>query len=278
MSEQRYLRVQNIRIDIQASLGAERDREVDDTLQTIFRTLQHCSNLRSLTIISAHHRAKIARSLSENPFTFTKLERFSTDLFCDGDMHGFWDRHFQLKHIELHAVDSGLSNLPSPLPALQSIHASLAHHTAIIPGSPVNSVHVSGLWEGECSLLMHNLSQSTSPSGIQHLYIRIFDSEVTAHPYNSVIANLPRLKSLHVTHADMVDRDDLASAINALCQLQELEVFEFGGGSSASQADIFIACSKNCRALRQITFRWGNYFQRKFVRDGEHAPWGIVRQ
>ncbi|KAF8326662.1 uncharacterized protein EI90DRAFT_3291351 [Cantharellus anzutake] len=278
LTERRYLRVQNIRIDIQSALGAELEPEVDKTLRTIFHTLHHCSSLRSLSITSAHHRTKIARSLSLQPFAFTKLQHFSTDLFCDENLHGFWGRHQQLTYIELRAVDPGISNVPSPLPSLEGIYASLAHHTAVIPGSPVKSVHISGLWEGECTLLMHNLEQSTSPGGIQHLSMEIFDTEVTAHPYTSIIANLPHLKSLSVTHGDMADRDDRAAAINALCQLQELEVFEWGGGSAAGQADIFAACSKNCKSLRQISFRWGNYFQRKFVRDSEHAAWGIVRQ
>ena len=278
MKHERASRVQDLRIDIQASLGPEHDPTVERAFEMVFATLQRTKNLKSLTIKAAHYRLRIARALSTLSLPF-RLDRFATDLFCDENLHAFWVAHSNMKHIELLGVDTDVPIIPAPLISLHTVRATLAHQSAIIRGNPVTSVQLDGFWQGECHIIHDNLATSTAPHGILDLSLRIFDSGVTSAPYTEIIAHLPRLRVLRVVHADMPYHEDRLAAMEALASLQDLEVFEWGGGSPAGQADIFAACSKRCRSLRRITFRWGNgnYFQRCFERESEVAGWGIVQ-
>jgi len=278
MKPERASRIQDLCIDIQASLGPEHDPAVERVFQMVFAVLQRTKNLKSLTIKAAHYRSRISRALSILPFPF-HLDRFATDLFCDENLHGFWAAHPNIKHIELLGVDTDVPNLPAPLASLHTVRATLAQQSVVVRGSPVTSVHLDGFWQGECRVIRDHLAASTAPSGILDLSMQIFDDSVTSTPYIDIITHLPRLRTLRVIHADIPDRDHKVAVMEALASLQDLEVFEWGGGSPAGQADIFAACSKRCRSLRRITFRWGNgsYFQRRFERESEEAGWGIVQ-
>ena len=115
--------------------------------------------------------------------------------------------------------------------------------------------------------------------GILDLRLTLFDILITSHAYTNLIAHLPHLRSLRLTHGDMASLEHRREALEVLAGLQDLEVFEWAGGSPAAQADVFAVASKRCKSLREIVFRWGNgnHFERRFEREGEDAGWGIVQ-
>lgn len=400
LRDERASRLHDLTIDIQASLGVDGDSEFERVLKLMMSVLMSARMLRSLTVKSLHHRVRLACSLSApysagatapatsspSPCSSTslllgagfpfRLERFATDLFCDDLLYGFWSEQSKsLKHIELLSVDymrSGQTpSVPQALPALNTLHVNQARQTSILRSSPIRTLDLAGIWEGECTIVKDNVctiepatldlllsetafilpptsfsnnrptqSVKSSPSfppggspfwrnnaspglpqssppygpalrsrsrsrarrelvrntllsrslstgtlslgpGILDLRLTIFDDPVTAHAYTDLIAFLPHLRFLRLTHADMRDVLQRRLAMEVLAGLEDLEVFEWagGGGSSAAQADVFAVASKQCRFLREITFRWGNgnYFERKFERESEEAPWGIVQ-
>lgn len=115
--------------------------------------------------------------------------------------------------------------------------------------------------------------------GILDLRLTLFDTLITSHAYTDLIAHLPHLRALRLTHGDMASLEHRREALEVLAGLQDLETFEWAGGCPAAQADVFAVTSKRCKSLREIVFRWGNgnYFERRFERESEDAGWGIVQ-
>lgn len=384
LRDRRASRLRELAIDIEASLGVEDDPEFTRILALIMEVLQNSRKLRSLRVKSVLHRAHIAFALSapfvqqqhasssgNNGYPF-RLERFATDLFCDHNLYGFWSsQSASLKHVELLTLPGDARHppsLPCPLPALTTVHTTVAHQTAILRSSPVRTVDLA-IWEGECSIVKENIcavapatidllfsetfvalpksaldasascscsttrkrdesplrlsssfpagaggntfrrgdhprGTSASPSspfssrtrrrhtlrrasdeemelgpGILDLRLMLFDSLITSQAYANIVAHLPHLRVLRLTHGDMPSRAHRLEALEVLAGLQDLEVFEWAGGSPAAQADVFAVASKQCKNLREIVFRWGNgnYFERRFERESEEAGWGIVQ-
>lgn len=390
LKDGRAERVRELKLDFEASLGADtNEEEFVGTLELILEVLKRARRLRCLSIKSLHHRARLANMLSTGdsvvklssqssttcpPFVF-KLERFTTDLFCDTHLYGFWRCQApSIRHVELLAVDSRPGHeppsLPHPLPQLKSLRATLSQHTDILQHSPVTAVELSGIWEGDCDAIRENLCavqkatlellarpinhlldasepdedysrkvlgshkyggstsrgrrrralgtitnqnhhshhhypyhhynhhhhipyHSPSPHhmhiphplilgpAILSLHLTLFDIPTSSHAYTSLIAHLPHLRLLNITHSDIPTfNDQRRLALNVLASLRELEVFEWAGGSGpAAQADVFAVLSGKCRALRGICFRWGNgnWFEKRFERESELAGWGIVQ-
>ena len=338
----RAARVRDLRVDVQAFLGANGSEEMRRTLNSLVEVLRRATRLRSLEIKSIHHRAQIARALSqpayydedggsvgggpaeEYPFC---LERFATDLFCDEHLYPFWaSQSASITNVELLAVDSGLLRVapstsppryvPFPLPSLNTVNAAYAHHLSIVRESPVTSVVLDGVWEGELGMVKDNLcsvkpatlellladeplttssdldntpyqpytkpslrnrspsrkrllierygstspyppsrfnplfaSQTNAPTPLHpaptlgpallSLRLTLFDPSPTSHLYTHLLAFLPHLRTLALTHADITSRADRAAALAVLAGegggMRELEEFEWScGGSGGS--------------------------------------------
>lgn len=358
MRDGRAARVRDLRVDVQAFLGANESEELRRTLNALVEVLRQATRLKSFSIKSIHHRPQIARALShpayydadstetrqsrrssleEYPF---RLERFATDLFCDEHLYPFWaSQSSSITNVELLAVDSGLLRVapsesppryvPFPLPFLSTVHAAYGHHLSIVRESPVTSVILDGVWEGELPMVRDNLCsvkpatldlllsdapfdaeddsldsyfsiyRPAAPSSVRDrspsrkrrlierygpsatkanassprinssdapitlplqpapsfgpallsLRLTLFDPSPTSHLYTHLIAFLPHLRFLSLTHADITSRADRAAALAVLAGegggMRELEVFEWncggsGGGSCMGmQAAVF---------------------------------------
>lgn len=140
------------------------------------------------------------------------------------------------------------------------------------------------------------------------LRITLHDHPTTSHAYTSLLAHLPHLRLLSLTHSDITDLTHRRRALSVLGALSSLEVFEWSGGAGreGAQADVFDCVSKRCKRLRRIVFRWGgrevgeaggegeergrsvsgsgrgrgsdgSWFERRFERCGGEGVWGIVQ-
>ncbi|KAF8320760.1 hypothetical protein DL93DRAFT_1732256 [Clavulina sp. PMI_390] len=122
--------------------------------------------------------------------------------------------------LHLSAAVSGTPSSYQP-PSVLSLHPHISHP------NPLTSPSTSSL----------PLSSIPSPAlgpAILSLTLTIFDTPCTARVYTSLIAHLPHLRLLTLTHAELRDVAQRRLAMSVLAGLADLEEFEWAAGTASS--------------------------------------------
>jgi len=178
-----------------------------------------------------------------------------------------------------------------PIAPLTHVFIQTVDQSAVIPGNPVTDVHVkaSDQFQLEDYLtISSNIARSTIP--ISFLSFDLEDKELTIYAYTTIVANLPHLRVLRMSHNTefMLDRTTRETAINIVGSLQHLEELTWDGEVmpvvEEALFNLFIMGSRCCPALRKITFGQGLLVGqgnviglRTFERVSSDTPWEISK-
>lgn len=204
-----------------------------DSSQPVFRpfihmlavALSHMSNVTSLDLVLHHSMSTVLAGVDTGDVAYPRLVRFACNFSLDANVSAFLQRAPQLSELQL--SDGGAPSAmcpihPTAIPHLTVFIGSCEAAYALVPGRPLESVHIhSGDLSDE---ILSALSQSTASISIFGALTRSLSPSLLI----SLASNLPHLRHLRIMtmyHSSHRHHDQVSDATELSLNNSWLSIF-----------------------------------------------------